>query len=172
MRKTVILICLVAVLAVCLSCKQDYTSTVTNNSECTVKAVISSGETLTLSPGKSDEIERGDYVREFTATPARASMRMAGDDYEFYDTPPIDLVIYNTRSEPVTLYHFESIGNPPESESPISITADSKNDTYKIYNAEPDLSASRSKTVGGDTIEVPVYVMYELKDDTMTVIIY
>jgi hypothetical protein len=166
------LIAILAVITALSSCGQEYKSTVTNNSACIISAEITDGTTRSLDSGQSDEIDKWERVRSFTAEPKRASMRMSGDDYEFYDTPAIELVIYNTLDVKVTLYHFESIGNPPE-DPILPIDADSKDESYEIYSTSPKLSASRSQMVGGgDTIEVPVNVKYELQDNKMIVTIY
>jgi hypothetical protein len=160
-------IVILAVLAALLSCNPNLTIEVRNSSSYPVKAVISGGKILTLSPGESDEIDRRDTVRSFTADPLRVSMRTAGDDYEFYDTPPITLMIYNTFNVGVTLYHSGSIGDPPD--GPISISAMSEVNSYEIYTTTPML---RAVVVSG-TNEYPVSVNYVYDaPDTMLVTIH
>jgi hypothetical protein len=82
MKKFIVILTVVAALT---ACGVEYEIEVRNNSLCSISAVISDGTTRRLAPGESDEIDKWDSVKSFIATPARASMRMSGDDYEFYD---------------------------------------------------------------------------------------
>jgi hypothetical protein len=135
-------------------------NTVTNNSSYTVSAVMASGGTLTLPPGKSEEIDRWDTVKSFTATPARASLKAAGDDWEFYDTPQINLAIANLLSSTgntVNLYTSGCTDNSSGvSTDPISFTSATET-AHKIFATTPTLRAT--VTISGD--EYPLHVAYE-----------
>jgi hypothetical protein len=144
-------IAVLTVLAALLSCKADYTIEVRNNSSYAVTAIISAEKTLDLPSGKSEEIDRWESIKSFTANPPRASMRMSGDDYEFYDTPVIDLNIYNlahslTSPNKVYLYTSGSTDEytdpvSPVPEDPITFTGSSPSSPYKIYTTTPTLRA-------------------------------
>jgi hypothetical protein len=170
-------IAILAFLAMLLSCNPNLTTEVKNNSSYPVTAVISGGKTLTLPPGKSDEIDRGDTVRSFTADPPRVSLRAVGDDYEFYDTDEIDLkilVLNNlTGSNDVRLYTSgttDDYTGSPILADPIIILSGTTTfpvTAYKIFTTTPAL---RAVVVSG-TDEYPVSVDYVYNAQTNTMFV-
>jgi hypothetical protein len=165
------------VFAVCSSCEQDYTSTVTNNSGQDVSAVLSSGETLVLPKGKSDEIDRWDSIRDYYPR-ERVSLKTVENDYEFYNTDPIALEIHNlihsyTTPNDVKLYTegtFDNYtNNPPESVKFISFSSPSPADTFKIFTTTPDLRATVE--ISGDEYPLIVSYAYDPDDNTIRVTI-
>jgi hypothetical protein len=177
-------IVILAVFAALLSCNPNLTTEVSNNSSYTVTAVISGGKTLTLPQGRSDEIDRGDTIRSFTADLPRVSLRAAGDDYEFYNTPAIDLDIYNlaqslTGANNVNLStsgstdKFTDPADPDTftEEDPITFTGQSPPGEYKIYTTTPTLKATVTETASGKNYPLSVSYDYDPSTDTMFVTI-
>jgi hypothetical protein len=97
---------------------------------------------------------------------------MSGDDYEFYNTDPIELKIVNlaqTGTDDVKLNTSGSVDNvtdpDPENhapEDPIIFTGQSPSGSYAIYTTSPALSAT--VTVSND--DFPLFVTYAYDADT------
>jgi hypothetical protein len=100
-------------------------------------------------------------------------MRTVGDDYEFYDTPAIDLTIVNITGKSATLYTdgvIDDSPNHPADNNIISLPNSTPNTSCKIFTTTPALMAT--VTVGATEFPVDVTYIYDPQDNKMLVTIH